>query len=150
MIRTRKLILGRPGYSFGPVAQFDHDTLIMGIAGYMPQFTKPGNRVPFPVGLLTGANDSIRIILPLEGDEMLAAPRRLMTPACRADKCGRVRYPPNPVVDRLGKGFLAVRPVAGSSTVSNRTEACRERAVPLRRVAITSDFAIAMWTERRR
>ena len=107
VVRTRALVLNRAGYSFGPIAQFDHDTLIMGVAGYAPQFTPAGKRVPFPVGLLTGANDSIRTLVPLEGGEMLDAP------ALASQGFGgtaAVRYGPSPAYAGWGTGFLAVRP----------------------------------------
>lgn len=140
VVRTRKLILGRPGYSFGPVAQFDHDTLIMGIAGYMPQFTKPGTRVPFPVGLLTGASDSIRIILPLEGGEMAAAPPT-MTPGMPGVTSVAVRYPPNPIVTDWGKGFLAVRPVHWAlDRFQPNGKLVESVRVPVRRIAVTSQL----------
>lgn len=138
VIRTRALILSRPGYSYGPVAQFDHDTLIMGIASYFPQFTKPGNRVQFPVGLLTGASDSIRVILRLEGGEM-ATPSAAQSARLQEMNVVAVRYPPNPTITDWGKGFLAVRPdhwkLDRFQPNGNLTESVR---VPVRRVAVTS------------
>jgi hypothetical protein len=137
VVRTRLLVLARAGYSFGPIAQFDHDTLIMGVAGYAPQFTPAGKRVQFPVGLLTGASDSIRIIVPLEGGEMVNVPAlaRNGIPGGVA-----VRYPPNPVTTAWGTGFLAVRPDHWKLDLfkpsGKITESIR---VPVRRVAVTSD-----------
>lgn len=140
VIRTRALILGRAGYSFGPIAQFDHDTLIMGIAAYSPQFTKAGNRVQFPVGLLTGASDSIRVILPLEGGEMAAA-----SPALAARLPGvnavAVRYPPNPVMADWGKGFLAMRPDHWKLDLFQPNGTLAESVrVPVRRVPVTAQL----------
>lgn len=140
VIRTRALILGRPGYSFGPIAQFDHDTLIMGIANYAPQFTKPGKRVQFPVGLLTGASDSIRVILPLEGGEMATASPALTSSRLPGNTVA-VRYAPNPVTVDWGKGFLAVRPDHWKLDLfqPNGKLAASVR-VPVRRVAVTSQL----------
>lgn len=140
VIRTRRLILGGPGYSFGPIAQFDHDTLIMGIASYAPQFTKPGKRVPFPVGLLTGASDSIRVILPLEGGEMAAASPAL-TERLPGMNSVAVRYAPNPITVDWGKGFLAVRPDHWKLDLFQPNGKLVESVrVPLRRVTITSQL----------
>ncbi len=138
VVRTRALVLSRPGYSFGPIAQFDHDTLIMGIAGYAPQFTPPGRRVPFPVGLLTGASDSIRIIVPLEGGEMRSVPT-VATPGMPSVVA--VRYPPNPVVAEWGKGFLAVRPDHWKLDLYRPDGSLSESVrVPVRRIPVTSQL----------
>ena len=140
VIRTRALNLRRPGYSFGPIAQFDHDTLIMGVASYTPQFTKPGKRNQFPVGLLTSANDSIRIILPLEGGEMVAS-----SPALAARLRGMttvaVRYAPNPVTTGWGTGFLAVRPDHWKLDLFQPNGKLVESVrIPVRRVAVTAQL----------
>jgi hypothetical protein len=112
----------------------------MGIATYTPQFTKAGNRVQFPVGLLTGASDNIRIILPLEGGEMAAA-----SPALTARLPGMntvaVRYPPNPVTADWGKGFLAVRPDHWKLDLFQPNGKLVESIrLPVRRVAVTSQL----------
>ena len=136
VVRTRALVLNRPGHSFGPIAQFGHDTLIMGIASYAPQFTQPGKRVQFPVGLLTGADDSIRIILPLEGGEMIDVPA-LATRGMPG--VAAVRYPPNPVVAGWGKGFLAVRPDHWKLDLYQPNGRLSESVrVPVRRTPVTS------------
>ncbi|HEY4320720.1 MAG TPA: hypothetical protein VGM77_06010 [Gemmatimonadales bacterium] len=138
VVRTRALKLNREGYAFGPIAQFGHDTLIMGIAEYTAQFTKPGHRVTFPVGMLTGASDSIRVILPLEGGEMAPMPAALAK-ARSGFTTVAVRYPPKPVVVDWGKGFLAVRPDHWKLDLyhANGTLASSVR-VPLRSEPVTS------------
>ena len=138
VVRTRALVLSRPGYSFGPIAQFDHDTLIMGIASYAPQFTSSGKRVQFPVGLLTGASDSIRIIVPLEGGEMIDVPA-LATRGMPG--IAAVRYPPNPIVAGWGKGFLAVRPDHWKLDLYTPSGTLIESVrVPVRRIPVTSQL----------
>ncbi len=138
VVRTRALILSRPGLIFGPIAQFDHDTLVMGTESYMPQFTPAGKKVPFPVGLLTAANDSIRVILPLVGGEMADIPT-LATKGLGSIVA--VRYPPNPVAAAWGKGFLAVRPdhwrLDQYLPSGKLSESVR---VPVRRVPINAQF----------
>jgi hypothetical protein len=140
VLRTRALVMGRAGYAFGAIAQFNHDTIIMGIAQFAPQFTKPGHRVQFPVGLLTSASDSIRIILPLEGGDMATASAAQVA---RFPSAGGipVRYPPNPLTAAWGTGFLAVRPDRWKLDLfqpnGKLTESIR---VPVRRIPVTTQL----------
>jgi hypothetical protein len=104
VVRTRSVTLGRPGGGYGAIAQWDGDTLIMGTVDYYPQATADGSGVPMPVGVLSPAHDSIRVLAHLTGLQMRSVPG-----AAGADLEGpaAVRYSPMPATGSWGDGVLA-------------------------------------------